>query len=158
MPTPTQVLRQDVDNLNAKVDSLIDKIDKLFPMGPEKHLAVAAIPTSNLPESFVKEFGESDPVPVDYRKAVDQILNPGFGIHSKAHTDAAQFTFTVVVPEKYSGFTPEQKAMLHADLRSRVITYGEGLAGLKEWLDIVWKSFNPDVQAQITADRLSTNA
>ena len=66
------------------------------------------------------------PIPPDYREIVDNVLNRSFGIQIEPHTDRPSFTFTIVVPEKYSNMTPAQREMNKYDVRPRVINYSEG--------------------------------
>lgn len=151
MPTPTQVLQSQVEELTQKIKELEHKLAV-----PLKEIPV--VEAVRLPEAFIQEYGESDPIPSTWRETVDTILNKDFGIHVKGSPELPQFTFTVIVPEKYSTFTPEQKAMHHVDLRPRVIENALGASGVKEWVEQVYKSFDSDRQAIITNDRLSTQA
>ena len=94
------------------------------------------------------------PIPQEYRETVRATLNQSFGLQVVPLSDQPAFQVNIVVPEKYSSLTPEQMKMYGADIRSKVITYAEGVNGVKAWTEKVRTSFNPDVQAQITADRV----
>lgn len=96
---------------------------------------------------------EQIPVPAGYRDEVDKTLNKSFGIEIEPHRDAPLVTVTISVPDKYSTLTPDQREMQPRDLRVKVITLAGGVAELKEYVDLVYKSFTPEIQAMITADR-----
>lgn len=98
------------------------------------------------------------PVPSEYRKVVSETLNQAFGVRVEAMSDRPQFTLTIVVPKKYSTANADQLAAIGGeDIRPRVLDYALGLNGVKSWSEQVYKSFGPEIQAQIVADRnLST--
>jgi len=149
--TPTQQLRADVDNLLTTVGALKEKLDTLFvTKGNDRDLGVSA-PAQSFSTKVTQELGESDPVKVEYVEKVHQKLNKDFGTHVR-FSDRG-FAFTIIVPEKYNSFTAEQKASGAIDMRTRVIPFAEGVLGVEMWAEAVFKNFNPDVQAMITADR-----
>jgi len=155
MPTPTQVLTERVNNLESVLGSVNEKLDKLFVVkGPERVLAEAAPTTvdGDLLQKAVNEIGESDPIKLEYREIINNVLNQHFAVHSRG-TEGG-FLFTIVVPERYSSFSPDQKAMLKVDLRGKVIEYALGSLGVKEWAETVFKNFTPEIQSLIVADRL----
>lgn len=93
------------------------------------------------------------PIPSGYRQLVDTVLNKNFGIELEAHSDAPVVTTVIVVPEKYSTRSTREKEDNPRDLRSKVMSLAGGVNELKEWLDIVYKSFPPELQAMIVAER-----
>ena len=123
-----------VNELTALVASVVGKLPKVEP----------SIPLENKIENVLG--GQSDPVPHDYRVAVDELLNKDFGIHVKASTGLPTFKFTVLVPKKYSK-EPEY------DVRPRVITYAEGLSAVKDWCERVLSTFEPGLKQQIISGR-----
>lgn len=151
MPTPTQVLQQEVSDLKEQVKTLSEKVGSLFvKKDTDRNIAVAA-PSEEISEKVLNELGLSDPVPLEYKQKVDAKLNSYFKVHQKGTSGG--FMFTVIVPDKYSTLTPDQKAMNVMDIRPKVIDYALGILGVEEWLDTVYKTFNPEIQALITADR-----
>ena len=98
--------------------------------------------------------GNNVPVPVDYRYLVDQVLNHNFEIRIEPASDSPVFAFKLLVPRKYSNAAPAHWDLYGCDERVKVIPYSQGSNGVREWIDIVWKNFNPDLQAQITSDRI----
>lgn len=95
------------------------------------------------------------PLPPEYRDAVDQTLNKTFGVQLVPMSDTPAFQLHIVVPEKYSALTPDQRKMYGSDLRSKVITYAEGPNGVKAWAEKVFSSFNPEIKALIISDRVA---
>lgn len=95
------------------------------------------------------------PLPPEYRDAVDQTLNKTFGVQLVPMSDTPAFQLHIVVPEKYSALTPDQRKMYGSDLRSKVITYAEGPNGVKSWAEKVFSSFNPEIKALIISDRVA---
>lgn len=93
------------------------------------------------------------PVPMEYRDLVGTILNKDFGINLEPLSDSPAFQFTIVVPEKYSQLTAEQKKTFGADMRSKVITYAQGVNGVKEWVERVFSSFSPETKSLIVQQR-----
>lgn len=94
------------------------------------------------------------PVPPEYREIVDSKLNKSFEIKIIPRADSPLFEFGIVVPEKYSSLTPEEKKMNAEDLRSRILSYADGPNGVRQWVERVYENFNPEIKAQIVADRL----
>ena len=104
-------------------------------------------PIQSLPSS-------THPVPLEYRQIVDSVLNGSFGINVEGRSDIPAFTFTVVVPEKYSTATKEQLNMIGGyDIRPKTLNYADGTNGVREWSEKVFNSFSAEIKAQIVADR-----
>lgn len=128
------------NGLESKLDALIASLEAQKPKEPVK-----AVPVG--PESQY-------PVPSGYRAVVDEILNAHFGITCVPKADAPEFELTIIVPEKYSPTTREQRANLGGyDIRPRVINNAEGLNGVKMWVEKVLNSFTPEVKSQIYQDK-----
>ena len=100
-----------------------------------------------------REVEMTQPVPMEYRMIVNEVLNKDFGIKMEYMKDRPEFMFTVIVPEKYSPLTSKEKELCSIDLRSKVITYANGVNGVRTWVELIYKNFNPEVQARITSDR-----
>mgnify|MGYP001565148873 CR=1 FL=1 len=101
---------------------------------------------------------DSDPVPFEFRQVVDEVLNKFFEVRVKNGAKISEnvdgFVFSVVVPDKYSTASEFQKQSVGGDLRVKAIPYALREIGVREWCDKVWKTFNEDIQGQITEDRL----
>lgn len=87
------------------------------------------------------------PIPAEYKEIVELTFNKSFGVRLEPMTDTPAFLFTVVVPKKYSRVTTGE------DLRPKVITYSDGVSGVRLWADKVFGNFDGDTQALIVQDR-----
>jgi hypothetical protein len=131
-------LQEQIKGLTAEVQALKSNKEPEKPVEIEK------------PVEKINEF----PVPQEYREIIDQTLNRHFGVDVKMSPGDMSFMLTIIVPEKYSNMTKEEWKMRGADLRSRVITYAEGVNGVKMWADRVFDNFTSEMKAQIIADRI----
>jgi hypothetical protein len=114
-------------------------------------VSVPVVPTSETtPVTEESKF----PIPEEYLTSLKTTLNQDFGIKVEPFADRPAFLFTVVVPDKYSAISVTDRSIIKADLRSKVIPYAEGVNGVREWMNLIYNSFDPAVQARITADRV----
>ena len=136
-----------LNKINDKLDRMMGQQLEVKQMG-EKSSVVSAVTTNPVPEAK-NEF----PIPIEYRYITDELLNKDFGIELEMVSDSPMFQFTVVVPEKYSNLSDEYKRMYKRDIRPKMITFAEGAVGVRSWVERVWSSFNPTVQALIVSDK-----
>ncbi len=94
------------------------------------------------------------PIPADYRQAVAESLNKKFGIAIEYPSGASNFIFTIVVPKEYSSLSEAEYKERGADLRTRIISFSDGLNGVKAWAEKVYSSFDPETKAKIKAKLL----
>lgn len=134
----TDIVSQ-VKDINIRLVTLEDKGQK------QEAVEVKQAPVA---EAF------SAPVPQEYREVVDSVLNRYFGIRLLPRADAPMFEFTIVVPDKYSQATDEQKRMVGGDIRPKVLTLADGVNGVRLWAETVFKNFNPEIRGQIVEDRV----
>ena len=87
------------------------------------------------------------PIPAEYKEVVELTFNKSFGVRLEPMTDNPAFLFSIVVPPKYSRVTSGE------DLRPKVITYSDGVSGVRMWADKVWNNFDSDMQSLIINDR-----
>lgn len=139
--------------LEVKLNNLTETVDKLA--GIVENLLTIKEPAKPEPVTPDVHPASPYPIPSEYREAVDAILNKHFGIQLEPMSDSPQFTFTIIVPDRYSTLTPSQKEMHVADIRPKVISYADGLNGVKLWVEKVLSSFNQDMRVQIAQDRNS---
>ena len=102
-----------------------------------------------------KEEPTQNYVPSEFRGIVDTILNKKFAVSVEAAVDTPTFMLTITVPEEYSRLSEDAKQMLGGDRRPKVISNAEGSQGVRAWAERVFSSFSPDLQAKITADRMT---
>lgn len=153
MPSQKAPIWQAVDKLTERLVALELKLDTpsvpnavVMPPVMPPVMTNGAVPV--LEDSFPKY-----PTPPDFVDTVDIILNKSFGIRCEPLKDSPAFKFTITVPEKYSPMTPAQKEMLHADTRSKVITYADGVNAVRLQAERVFNSFDKDTQFRIVEDR-----
>ena len=111
---------------------------------------------SNTPKVEPELKGPTLPVPLEFEEEKKKILNQDFTLEIGYPGDGRPvFEFSVLVPEKYTNMNPAQKeATRGIDRRLKVIENALGLNGVRSWLEIVYKNFNSETQARITADRI----
>jgi hypothetical protein len=138
-----------IDVLCVSLQNVSDKLDRFF----EGRLSSRELP--NVPELETEPSPPppSYPVPTEFRAVVDEILNKEFGVEVVPISDSPAFHFMVNVPDKYSTISEEFRRMYKKDMRTKVVTYSEGAVGVRAYLDKIWTSFNPTIQALIVNDR-----
>lgn len=145
-----QLLRDVLASLKDLKEALIKPITSQAP--PDE-------PRPSLERVLTNEQGKAPittstiPIPLEYRQQVDSVLNSQFGVEMEAAGDPLSMLFTIIVPDKYSPMSASQREMMKRDLRPKVLDRSLGVNGVKEWCDIVYRNFVPEIQAQIVADR-----
>jgi hypothetical protein len=132
------------DALNKVAEALVRIESKLEPVSVRK----LETPVNVNAESH------GQPVPHDYRELTNTILNKSFDLDIEYAGDTPTFTFTVLVPEKYSHLSPDYRKMYGGDRRPKVINLAEGLNGVRIWLEKVYQNFDQDTKALIAMDRV----
>lgn len=141
------ILTKSMKDLTSRVETLENKLKKVEFL-PEKPQEIPQIPQEKKEAPQAMKY----PIPLEYRDLVDTVLNKKFGISIEYM--GGNFAFTIVVPEEYSSLTADEKKLLGADLRTKIITYAEGINGVRQWVEQVYKNFNPEIQAGIVSDRI----
>lgn len=164
MPT-----NKELESRINKMEGLLEQIAEALPKKEEKVEEVVEAKPTPVADYFKFSFaqdnkeeekwfeqelgGTTDPVPSEIRGIVDTLLNKHFGIHMKSNSGS--MAFTILVPRKYSTMSHGQWEMLHFDKRVKAISHVEGMEGVKGWVDKVFSSFTPEMQALIVADRVA---
>ena len=148
-PTYFELVKS-VKELGERIKVLEDRLN--IPSVPIVPIPVISV-VETKPEIIVSS-ATNYPIPQDYREIVNNVLNRSFGIEITPRSDAPLFEFVVIVPEKYSTMTPDQKEMMKRDIRLKVINYAEGINGVRSWCELVYNSFSQEIKAQITQDRI----
>lgn len=147
-----EMLTDNVSKLSKDISILTDKFSVLEkksvePSAEIKKEAPPVIPTVTSPGA------QTFPLPYEYQELVQTILNGNFGVEVKALADRPAFEFIISVPKKYSN-APEMHWKTHGcDIRPKVITYAEGVNGVKEWCQRVLSNFDQDRRTMISLDR-----
>lgn len=109
------------------------------------------------PLATVKEEGKTDtttfPIPEEYRRAVNDILSDKFGIKVIPSTNSPDFLLQILVPQEYSNAGEQIWKDAKADIRSKVLTYGEGLLGVKTYVELVKTNLGPEIMARVAQDK-----
>ena len=152
METEKKVAKVELASAVAELTKLVHEIkaslDELKAQPVKaRELNIAAPAPEPVPEE------PSVPVPLEYRNIVDSVLNSNFGIQIMPHSDRPSFTFAVVVPEEYSNMSGPYKEMYKIDLRPKVISYADGINGVRAWCELVYNNLNPESRSKVTEDR-----
>lgn len=81
-------------------------------------------------------------IPPKFRKIVDDILSPEFGLQIVDFTDRTDFQLNIIVPEKYSSVAKEDREKGVKDIRSRMIPRALGENGVKDWCTLIRRNLN----------------
>ena len=93
------------------------------------------------------------PIPLEYKEIVNTVLNAKFGIDIAPSKDKPEFLFTIIVPKEYSNMTEEDWKLKGADLRSKVVSYAEGINGVRSWCELVFKNLGAEIEEMVVSDR-----
>jgi len=122
-----------VDNLVNSVEKVKEILDKQLPTQPEPFRSPDAISSSYKPRGYV---------PPKYRQICDEILSSEFGLDCIENTDNMDFEIKIVIPERFSSLTAEEKRLGVQDIRSKVISRALGENGVREWCMKVRENLN----------------
>ena len=81
-------------------------------------------------------------VPPKYRQIVTELLSEEFGITVTDFEDRTDFQVNIVVPEKYSSVSKEDREKGVEDIRSRMIPRALGENGVREWCSLIRQNLN----------------
>lgn len=148
-------LKEKVDILTEKIEVLSSNIDKfagILDSVVTQKTKNAIIDTSS---SESAPSAQTDtPIPLEYRQLVDNVLNRTFDIEIQPKNDIPAFEFIIKVPKKYSNASDAHWAMYKSDSRPKVVTYAEGITGIRDWCEKVFNNFNQDTKSLIVMDRV----
>lgn len=127
--------------MNEKLDILIGAVNKLVELQTVKPLA-ELIPDDNAPkEKFTPKLDDEtypeEYVPPKFRKIVDEILSKDFGLKIDDFPDRTDMQINIIVPEKYSSLSKEDREKGAQDIRSRIVPRAMGENGVKEWCQLI---------------------
>ena len=95
----------------------------------------------------------SDPVPLEWRQVVSDVLNDKFGVAVKYRGDA-QFELTIDVPQEYSNASKGTWDTIHRDHRIMVMGNHMGAQGVRDYTEKVAKNLGPDLIKKVHEDKL----
>lgn len=74
-------------------------------------------------------------IPADFISEKNRILGEDFGMKIEVASDEPVMEISIIVPEEKSNMSPDQRSMVHADVRTQKITYAEGINGFRTFLE-----------------------
>ena len=84
----------------------------------------------------------SDYIPPKFRKIVNEVLSPEFGLQIVDFEDRTDFQVNIIVPEKYSSVTKEDRNKGVHDVRSRMVSRALGENGIRDWCKLIRSNLN----------------
>lgn len=146
-PKEPKVKKEKKLSTNAKIDILIGAVGKLVELQQGVIIANSVDVSENVQTKTFTPHLDDDTYPKDYlppkfRKIVNEILAPEFGARVVDFEDRTDFQFDVMVPEKYSSVTKEDRAKGVEDIRTRVIPRALGENGVREWCQLIRKNLS----------------
>lgn len=95
-------------------------------------------PTTENITGKIEEGGvEKMPIPPAWRKMVDEILGLDFGIDIVYPQSGSGFLFKIIVPAEKSNASESYKEFYKVDIRTKAISYSEGIEGVKKFCEMV---------------------
>lgn len=147
---PISLSEFDAERANNGVQRRLDEIEvRLLKLETAELKEVKAaeekkVEVSNIPAITPIATPEiQHPVPSEFVDLIVAILNSKFTATIQYAGDRPEFMFTIVVPDEYT--------IAHPDFRSKVIANAEGINGVRDWVNKVYSSFDPETKAKIKA-------
>ena len=81
-------------------------------------------------------------VPAKYRAIVTELLSEDFGVTIVDFEDRTDFQVNIIVPERYSSVTKEDREKGVEDVRSRMVARSMGENGVREWCSLIRQNLN----------------
>lgn len=144
-PQEPKVKKEKKMSSDAKLDILIGAVGKLVELQmadkqsatPDEVNAKRAFTPHMDDETYPKDY-----IPPKFRKIVNEFLSEDFGARVVDFEDRTDFQFDIIVPEKYSSVTKEDRAKGVQDIRTRIIPRALGENGVREWCQLIRKNLN----------------
>lgn len=97
--------------------------------------------------------GTNYPIPYEYREVVESVLNKEFRLEITPLSDKPAFQLSILVPKKYSNISPNQYDLMHEDRRSRVISFADGINGVRDWAQKVYDNLPQETKSMVVNAR-----
>ena len=156
-PDIIEPLEVKVDRLCTAMEHVAEKLDRFFEGRLSSEVQKRELSQSFTPKNVTQATQTPQetlyPVPMEFRHLVDDLLNKNFGVEIAPSPDSPSFNLIIIVPDKYSTISDDYRKMYGRDIRPKMVTYSEGIIGVRAYLEKVWSSFNPTIQALIVNDR-----
>ena len=146
-PQEPKVKKEKKMSSDAKLDLLIGAVGKLVELQMSAvSTKTDASETKTIGRSFIPHMDDEtypkDYIPPKFRKIVNEFLSEDFGARVVDFEDRTDFQFDIIVPEKYSSVTKEDRAKGVEDIRTRIIPRALGENGVREWCQLIRKNLN----------------
>ena len=133
-PKTEYATKEDLGEMMEMMKMVVDRMDSNSKDVPAVQAGVATDP---VPMNKLSEEPEVIPVPPQWRKLVDDILGPEFGINVVYPSSGSGFMFKLIVPMDKSNASAAHKEFYKVDVRTKAIQYNEGVDGIKKFLELV---------------------
>jgi len=101
---------------------------------PTKDGLIAVVPFN---PKLDDETYPNDYIPPKFRKIVDDILSKDFGLQIVDFPDRTDFQVNIIVPDKYSSVSKDDRMKGVQDIRSRIVPRSLGENGIREWCTLI---------------------
>ena len=150
---PIAELSGKMDAMVAGLNSVGGAILKLIEMQSASVKDIGPMTgAANAPEKFTPRLeDETYPkhyIPPKFRKIVDTILSEEFGLRVMDFEDRTDFQIDIIVPDKFSSVSKEDKDRGVQDIRSRIIPRAMGENGVREWCELIRRNLNKFYQKE----------
>ena len=158
------VLFRDFGDYLKNFEDIVQKLSKIYEIltrEPEKTLEKTPVPrildekVGLMPLNTVTQQEFVTPVPLDYRMLADNTLNKSFEVRVNPLSDDPAFDLIISVPKKYSNAPAGHWEMYKADERHKVISYADGMNGVRQFCEQVFNNFSTETKTTIIQDRLN---
>lgn len=121
-------LSKSVESLASIVTNFIDKIGQP-PVAPEKK---EVVPEPEKPSASI--------VPPAWREIINKTLGPDFGVDVVYPESGTSFQLKIIVPKEKSNASQAHLDFYKVDVRSKSLSYSEGIDGVRKYCELVAKN------------------
>lgn len=139
-PSPLSPTDLAIEKLSQQMNSVVDLVGNLAEKVSSMEHKEAKLETfdANTGTTTATIGSEEDTTPQNYvprkwRQLVDEILSPEFGITINEYDDRMDFQVNIIVPDKFTSISKEEREKGVIDIRSKVISRAVGENGVREW-------------------------
>lgn len=134
-----KLVNMDIESLSDRITGLETAINKIV----NKLNTPAEVKSEfKAPDAIPSAYQSSGYVPPKYRQICDEILSSEFGFDTEEQVGSMDFTIKIIIPERYSSLTAQEKAANVQDIRSKVISRALGENGVRDWCIKVRENLN----------------
>ena len=138
--TPEYATKEDLQKLTGVLVDITKSINELKnPYGnkPEPTPIPATPKEPDIPPQETTPNPDKMPIPPAWRKMVDDTLGIEFGIDIVYPQAGSGFLFKIIVPTEKSNATEAHKEFYKVDIRTKAISYSDGIEGIKKFCELV---------------------